>query len=603
MKITRFLSPFSIALVIAGVCLAHDETAAVTQSYSSEINWETVVPEAHSGRKVHGLPILETDLTPQERKYWENYNTTTYFTLDSPYQTQLWAHFALLVVSFALFYPFVMVFANLDSNWYLPGLTVQAGTSILSCVAYSIFIHNVPDLYPNMAYTKMVTGLFVLTIIQYSSALIYLAKQYLEGGSHRVTPRSFDTFMEDSIMPPYAKDIPLQSNLDDEIHSHSPSSTLYDRDSFDLATPEAEPLDGTGPIKHKSKLANTRDNVLATTFQYPLVEKLVKSFGFMATLIYRILNFGIFFYFLVLLPTGIACLSLFGQGSRVFNLLAHFIKGGVFFILGVFMLARYLGAFQHMGGAWNYSYITEDDKRHSLWFRIQPKNSLITFEMIESSLILFYGCTNIFLEHLADAGKGWSAKDLQHASIAFMYIGAGLCGVITEIQLGSWRRTKFFDQVDNAVDTRSVSQVTPGFSPNPFPVFTIFWTGLLMSQHEQSSELATKIHVQWGNLLSYGSVFRLFTFLMLTYYPLKDRAACFSPARPFTELIVSFCMMCGGLIFMESADESVNAIAYRGYTPMLTINLSVGVISLIMAWIMLVFAFKGWLKRKMYDND
>ncbi|VEU20397.1 DEKNAAC101346 [Brettanomyces naardenensis] len=626
-----------LLLAAAGLAMkmeaADDLNSEDITATPTSINWATVTPKAHVGHP-HGLPILEQSLAPQERLYWTSYNTTTYFTLSTPYKSQLWAHLFLIIISFAFVYPFVMVLNNLDSNWYLPALTVQAIMSIVSVLCYSIFIHNVPDLYPNMAYSRMITGLFVLTLIQYASAIIYVAKRWLEGGprfpaaAHYVAAsqgeNENDNDNEESTT--FGKHIPLsdlgsgsRSSSPGNGDRHSPSSTLYDRDSFDIdgrlpsssgpmattsATDEEEGpfVFGARELRRKGRFADRRDSILEKVFQYPLIERSVHIFGFIATVIFKILNYGMFAYFLVLIPTGIAGLNLLGKANRVFNLLAHFIKGGVFVTLGIVSLSRYLGAFTRMGGAWNYSYVTEDDKRHSLWLRIQPRDSMITFEMIESSLILFYGSTNIFLEHLAAAGGPWAAKDLQHVSIAFMYIGAGLCGVITEVQLQSWRKSKFLDQVGTLLESTDVRNLTPGFSPNPFPVFTIFWTGLLMSQHAQASELSTTVHVQWGSLLTYGSLFRACTFLFMTYYPLKDRRACFRPGRPLTELVTSFCLLCGGFVFMESTDQVIEAMEYRGLTPMFTLNVSVGCTALVMAWIMVVFSFKNWLKRRMYGD-
>lgn len=176
-------------------------------------------------------------------------------------------------------------------------------------------------------------------------------------------------------------------------------------------------------------------------------------------------------------------------------------------------------------------------------------------EFVESFLIFFYGSTNIFLEHLAGNGGAWTAKDLQHVSIAFMFIGTGLCGLLTEYKLNHWR----FEHARKRPQTDVVA-ATPGYSPNPFPAFTIFWTGILMSQHAQSSQFSTTIHTQWGYLLSYGSFFRLLTFLILFLVPNTNSAA----SKPFTELITSFCLLCGGLVFMESTDQSIEAMEYRG---------------------------------------
>lgn len=47
-------------------------------------------------------------------------------------------------------------------------------------------------------------------------------------------------------------------------------------------------------------------------------------------------------------------------------------------------------------------------------------------ELVESALILFYGSTNIFLEHLGGWGGEWTAQDLEHMAITVLFIGGGL---------------------------------------------------------------------------------------------------------------------------------------------------------------------------------
>lgn len=54
------------------------------------------------------------------------------------------------------------------------------------------------------------------------------------------------------------------------------------------------------------------------------------------------------------------------------------------------------------------------------------KQSWFSCEFVESSLIFFYGSTNIFLEHLAGWGKAWTARDLEHVAITVLFIGGGL---------------------------------------------------------------------------------------------------------------------------------------------------------------------------------
>lgn len=50
-------------------------------------------------------------------------------------------------------------------------------------------------------------------------------------------------------------------------------------------------------------------------------------------------------------------------------------------------------------------------------------------EFVESALILFYGATNIFLEHLSNEDGKWEARDLEHVSITVLFIGGGLVGI------------------------------------------------------------------------------------------------------------------------------------------------------------------------------
>ncbi|KAG7925327.1 hypothetical protein KL925_004342 [Ogataea polymorpha] len=556
-----------------------------TSTLSAPLDLSTVVPVAHEVHHMHGVPILETELTPAERLFWEAYNTTSYFTVETPYKSQLYVHLGLVYAAFVLVYPIVLVLRNVNSKWFLPSLTVHSVMVIASLFSYSLFISNAPDLYPNNAYSKMSTGLFFLVIVHLFSSFVYTAKKWLEGPSpatHAPLP---------------GKDIQMS-----ELNGFSsPSSTLYDSDDR-LHRLSADSLDledqgSSTPTSHHSGAASPQkpEFWLSRLFQLAPVAKLVSIFGLASTFNFHVLNYGMLCYFLIYAPTGIAVLSCIGMGNHVFNLLAHFIKGGVFFTLGIVSLTRYCGGWSKLGWAWNRSYILPFEKPTSFWYKLQPKNGMITMEMVESSLILFYGSTNVFLEHLAAPGGPWTAKDLQHVSIAFLYIGAGLCGVVSELKLADWRLDKFYSQVgpDFEVQGYRPAHVTPGFSPNPFPAFTIFWTGLLMSQHQQASELSTSVHVQWGSLLTYGSVVRLVTFLLMIFFP---KSQSFQPTKPFTELLTSFCLLCGGLVFMESTDPVIMALEYRGLTPMFTMNVSVGVISLLMAWIMCVFSIRDRLK-------
>jgi Protein of unknown function (Ytp1) len=112
------------------------------------------------------------------------------------------------------------------------------------------------------------------------------------------------------------------------------------------------------------------------------------------------------------------------RGNNVFNGLAHFIKGGIFFWYGLLVLGRWMGCFADLGWAWN---VKPSRSEVGSW-----KASLPTAEFTESFLIWLYGTTNVFLEHLAAWGDAWTAQDLEHVSISIMFFGGGL------VSLAKW---------------------------------------------------------------------------------------------------------------------------------------------------------------------
>lgn len=541
---------------------------------------ESLVPIPHVMKHMHGVPILQTKLLPQERLFWENYNTTTYFTVESAHRPALYLHIAVGLFSVFVFYPISLIFNNLNmGKSYMTMLLIHSSCIVFSLLNYSIFINSIPDLYPGNAYNSMVIILFVTTILQLIFAFIKNIepgesdgnKYFQLNNQHMRANSSDEESLQSMISPP---------STDDVIPSEKPSS---------------------------SKMSNFYDKVMKfRTWVAQTKFYKISKIGF------NLLNWGHFFYFLILIPTGVATFCCYGKGNTVFNLLAHFIKGGVFFAYGLLSLSRYCGGFTNKGWAWNHKFI-DRTKKQSFWFSLQNKG-LWTMEMIESSLILFYGSTNIFLEHLANAGGEWSPKDLQHASIAFIFIGCGLCGVITELKLQDWRyeqamadmeKYQYQGEEQNQQELQSntnnnnntIIKASPGFSPNPFPIVTIYWTGILMSKHQQASSLSTEVHVQWGNMFVLGCAFRFITYLMLMLNA-KVPKDLLRPSRPFTELVVSFSLLCGGLIFMELTDPVILSFEYYGLTSMFTLNISLGFTTLFMGWQMLLFAFKDWLKSK-----
>lgn len=93
--------------------------------------------------------------------------------------------------------------------------------------------------------------------------------------------------------------------------------------------------------------------------------------------------------------------------------------------------------------------------------------------------------------------------------------------------------------------------LTPRVSLNPTPALVIL-LGLMMSSHYQDSMVSTMVHKQWGNLLVGFALAGGATYIMLYIKP----PTSYLPTRPPTEIIASFCLIGGGLIFMLSASIS-----------------------------------------------
>lgn len=121
---------------------------------------------------------------------------------------------------------------------------------------------------------------------------------------------------------------------------------------------------------------------------------------------------------LVAILSGTVVYGGIGHGGAVFNVLAHYIKGGIFFVYGFLTLGRWMGAFADLGWAWNMKPSREVVGRR--------KASVPSAEFTESFVIWLYGCTNVFLEHLAAWGDEWTAQDLEHVSISVLFFGGGL---------------------------------------------------------------------------------------------------------------------------------------------------------------------------------
>lgn len=149
-----------------------------------------------------------------------------------------------------------------------------------------------------------------------------------------------------------------------------------------------------------------------------------------------------------------------------------------------------------------------------------------------------------------------------------------------------------------------------GFSMNPLPALIVLLLGSMMSSHTQNSMVSSMVHRQWGNLLAGAALARAVTYLLFYISP----PTSFLPSRPPSELITAFCLMAGGLIFMASVSISVDKIAhvlthlqssdtiaameYNDIDAMFVFTVAMGLITFMMAWIIVVIGIKGWALRR-----
>jgi hypothetical protein len=293
----------------------------------------------------------------------------------------------------------------------------------------TIYNANTPDLYPNNAHHKI--G-WLLTWICCAQVVIGVISAY---AGHR------DNKQKDSGYTPVSREAiaehtrRLQRN-DSRLSNDSGQGTEPNTESLrsgsisvdgdeeiTLDEPEKDESDaekialikGTKIDKYLSRrlpgLISARI-LRGFEFAYNVVDRLILLLGFVAFTTGIVTYGGLFVSFNSKEPSH-QLLTIFQKGDRVFSGLAHFIKGSVFFWYGILTLGRWAGCFAELGWSWN---IKPTESR-----RFQP-----SAEFVESFLIFFYGSTNVFLEHLAAWGSEWSAQDLEHLSITFMFIGGGL---------------------------------------------------------------------------------------------------------------------------------------------------------------------------------
>ena len=314
------------------------------------------------------------------------------------------------------------------SRFVLPSQFAFLIVNALALLIGVVYNHKTPDLYENNSHSK--TG-WIITWIASAWVSMALIQSYMD----RDQAHSFD---DETTQPLNAANMAEYQRVKEEdlespyrysndsgqgternsasLYGHSPSPSVGSEDR-QVPEPmrrnihdELDDLEDVSLEKPKSRLDSFFSRNVAR-FVAGRTAKVIRA-------LYVVFERTIIIQGLVAILTGTVVYGGIAQGGAVFNVLAHYIKGGIFFVYGFLTLGRWMGAFADLGWAWN--------KKPSRDVVGRRKASLPSAEFTESFVIFLYGCTNVFLEHLAAWGGAWTAQDLEHVSISVLFFGGGL---------------------------------------------------------------------------------------------------------------------------------------------------------------------------------
>lgn len=524
------------------------------------------------------------------------------------------AHVVLMVMAWAMVMPVAIMLSTARSRYHLPAQIIFHLTNGLGIFTSVVYSHSAPELYVGNAHPSL--G-WVLTSFTMVWTLMSLYTAYGDSKSKRTAPAqshgvTSQAMAEYNRLQQYSDghESPTSWARDSGVGSsrHGSTDSIFQKPE----EPQSPGPDGESSEDDEDREPETRGFLGSNKIDQFVSHHMRRLFSPRAS---SGMRFSQIFLEKVLLLLGFAAFASgfvvyagISRDRHVFSILAHFIKGGIFFWYGVLTLGRWMGAFAEFGWAWN---IRPDYPVVTRW-----KSRIPSAEFVESFVIWLYGASNVFLEHLNNWGKAWSAQDYEHVSITILFFGGGLLGMLIEstrlrglmstsvvvqksrdeeLAAGA-SRTRFANAAGNnpAADQDWQEPSTQRIPLNPMPGLVIMILGSMMSSHHQESMVSTMLHAQWGTLFFAFAVARATTYIILY---IKSPTSHY-PARPPSELVASFCLMAGGLMFIVSARDTVTLIESNGLDAMTIFTVTTGLTGMIMAWEFVCYAIKGWAVRK-----
>lgn len=524
------------------------------------------------------------------------------------YAGWMYAHIALMILSWVVVLPPALMLSVARSRYHLPAQIAFHATNGLALFTGFVYNHSTPDLYVSNAHHPIgwtVTFWTILwTFLSLSTAYVGTKEQHDCEISPLRTPNRDEAKNDD--FGGYV-DSPATSCSSRDSGNFSGDSRANSSDSIfeknDVSPPYGDEEHGDGGTESSGFLGRRSVDGLFAKFSKSvslarvsavlriiqvILEKLLLLLGFFAITSGFVVYGGLF------------------QDREIYSGMAHYIKGGIFFWYGLLTLGRWMGAFAEFGWAWN---VRPNHTIGSKW-----KSRVPSAEFTESFVIWLYGASNIFLEHLNNWGGKWSPQDFEHVSITILFFGGGLFGMMIESRalrnltsvpalphksMGEDSETdisgfKLVTENSAHANRRRNQSSTRTLSLNPMPALTIMFLGMMMSGHHQESMVSTMMHAQWGMLFTGFAMARAATYLMLYIKPPTSQY----PSRPPSELVAAFCLTAGGIMFMNSARDSVTAVEDNGLDAMTIFTLTIGLTGVVLAWELVCYTVKGWAVKK-----
>lgn len=261
------------------------------------------------------------------------------------------------------------MFSLARSRYTLPTQFAFLAVNALGVLFSTIYNAKTPDLYPNNAHHKL--G-WVATWVLSAQVLVSLLGR-LAGAFSKKTGSALNTAERQGFLPvsraamdehhrlhnsPYSA---LYRHSDDSGHGTEPRTESLRSPSFSstpdtLASPSVEMAHKTFHDKDEYVEAETDADLpsvpregAARNFATRIGSKISSRAWGPLTFGYNMVDRTSMILGFVGLATGVITYGRLFEGGQIFTGLAHWVKGGIFFWLGIFTLGRWSGSFGELG--------------------------------------------------------------------------------------------------------------------------------------------------------------------------------------------------------------------------------------------------------------